>query len=381
MTVNAAEKAHMAALGNSTIAEDVAASDVLIQVQNAFSGDEVASVKIPLTSSVFDLQLRLEEPTAVPAEHQILLREGDVLPLRRTATLLDEGLEHDSRVFFTNRNQAPKHADLELFEVCQGCRCGFREEGFGGCQELAKKSCDCERLPDRGPRMTQVQYLLRYIPDDVPFLQSVFERLVLAGGPRCYTLAAAYLAQDTRINVNAVGCSCTAFSSLFEDALLFNHVDMLLMLMDTGRLEPNFQHMSYRLTLEFEHRFENRFENVDGLLWKVVGAPFGSVDRESLISHLVDNLDASTKKVRQFIIQQKRQHHPFFKNLTVTHRKAIEDVYKDFLDCIMEARGTKPMMDEGVNVKHCRKPGGGVDTRGEKNAGSLSDKDVRGRRW
>jgi len=39
------------------------------------------------------------------------------------------------------------------------------------------------------------------------------------------------------------------------------------------------------------------------------------------------------------------------------------------------------VMDEGFNAKQCRKPGGGVDSRGEKNAGSLSDKEVRRERW
>jgi hypothetical protein len=53
-----------------------------------------------LTTFVYDLQLRREEPTGVPAEHQILLRESEVLPLQRTATLLGEGLEHNSLVFF-----------------------------------------------------------------------------------------------------------------------------------------------------------------------------------------------------------------------------------------------------------------------------------------
>merc|ERR1712242_179327 len=113
-------------------------------------------------------------------------------------------------------------------------------------------------------------------------------------------------------------------------------------------------------------------------------------DRESLCSHLVDHLETHkwdlgwiggchgkwcVKDICQFIIQHKRQHHPFFKNLTVTYREAIEDVYKDFLGCMawkkedlvptpkVEARGTKLNMDEGVNVKHGRKPGGGVDSR------------------
>mmetsp|Transcript_33926 Transcript_33926/g.66734 ORF Transcript_33926/g.66734 Transcript_33926/m.66734 type:complete len:158 (+) Transcript_33926:884-1357(+) len=110
------------------------------------------------------------------------------------------------------------------------------------------------------------------------------------------------------------------------------------------------------------------------IIWKLINGTLGGLGERVHGKWCV-------KDICQFIIQHKRQHHPFFKNLTVTYQEAIEDVYKDFLDCIMEARGTKPMMDEGVNVKHCRKPGGGVDTRGEKNAGSLSDKDVRGRRW
>jgi len=39
------------------------------------------------------------------------------------------------------------------------------------------------------------------------------------------------------------------------------------------------------------------------------------------------------------------------------------------------------MMDEGVNAKQRRKPGGGGESRGEKNAGSECDKEVRRRRW
>jgi len=387
----------MASPGNSTIAEGVAASGVLVQVRNALSGNEVASIKIPLTSCVYDLQLRLEESTSVPVEHQILLREGGVLPLQQNATLLDEGLVHDSLVLFTN--QEPEDAALELFEVCQGCQCGFKEL-FQVAREfvpLEKKTCNCERLPDKGPRMTQIQYLLRYIPDDVPFLQAVFERLVLEGGPRCYTLAAAHLAQDTRINVNGRYGGV----SLFECALVSNNIDMLLMLLDTGRLEPSFSKMRMHLYEDKNYRYastqceydvdsdqeEDKQQPYyidespgrqffwkqlpfDELFWKFLGAHFDFDDRESLLSHLVDHLETRTwefgwdfyvgdlpvqgkfciRDIFQVIIQQNRQDNPFFKNLTVTYRKAIEDVYKDFLDSFMEWK-TSPAKGKGKLVE------------------------------
>mmetsp|Transcript_59095 Transcript_59095/g.113996 ORF Transcript_59095/g.113996 Transcript_59095/m.113996 type:complete len:173 (+) Transcript_59095:876-1394(+) len=122
------------------------------------------------------------------------------------------------------------------------------------------------------------------------------------------------------------------------------------------------------------------------IIWKLINGTLGGLGERVHGKWCV-------KDICQFIIQHKRQHHPFFKNLTVTYQEAIEDVYKDFLDRMawkkedlvptpkVEARGTKLNMDEGVNVKHGRKPGGGVDSRGEKNAGSLSDKEVRRRRW
>jgi len=149
--------------------------------------------------------------------------------------------------------------------------------------------------------MTQVQYLLRYIPDgDVPFLQSVFERLVLEGGPQCYTLATAHLARDSRIHVNVVGCCChDPPPSLFECAFVENKVDMLLMLMDTGRLEPNFQNMRCQIQRDKENYEEaQQLCDDDELVGKFAcapfdlnGRPFDLNDRESLCSHLVDHLE------------------------------------------------------------------------------------------
>jgi len=306
------------------------ASSCNIRVQHAFSGEEIISIAVPATYSVYDLKLRvLEETTQIPAEYQTLLREGDVVPLRDTATLHDEGLDQPSVVLFTSRE--PKMPDLELWEACQGCRCDFREPNYSSCTDLSEKVCRCTRAPGRGPRLSRVKYLLRYLSDDVPFLQSVFERLVLAGGEEAYTLVAEHLAQDPRINVNAVGCSCSVpiFPSLLEVALDFQHVDMVRMLIDSGRLEVDYTLMCQRL--------KNQTTDHSEEVWSAAGRFEDSRgDRQSIVESIVANLQTRERTISKFIRQQGWQSEPFCKLYLDTYQMSIEHVFGDAIDQISQ---------------------------------------------
>jgi len=163
-----------------------------------------------------------------------------------------------------------------------------------------------------------------------PFLQSVFERLVLAGGVEAYTLVAKHLAQDPRIDVNGHGCGCSQppCPSILEVALDYQHVEMIRMLVESGRLQADYQMMRLRLDML-------RSEDGDEAIWEAAGDYNDrSRDQESIVDSIVENLGTREQTVSKFIMQQGWQSMPFCTDYLTTYRKAIEDALGDDIAAI-----------------------------------------------
>jgi len=296
-----------------------------ISVQHAFSGGEIASIVLPATHSVYELKLRLEETTEIPAEYQTLLRPGEVVPLRDASTLFEEGLSPQSTVLFTHRE--PKHADLELWETCQGCRCNFGEKGIDQphCNDLSEKLCGCKATAGNSPRMVKVRYLHRYLSNDARLLQILFERCVLAGGSDAYTAAARHLVEDPRIDANVTGCSCAYYPTLLEIALSKGHFDMCRMLIESGRLSIEVDAIRNRLQAD---RDDCRGDDAFLKLLQFVPDFRDPTANLNSILEVANDRDRSVCKI---IKEHGLQKHPWCRKYLGGYRKAIACVVEDIL--------------------------------------------------
>jgi len=213
---------------------------IRINVRNAFDASyNVLSVELSPDECIIDVKQLLETAAEVPAIHQTLLEDGQMVPLQDHQTLAAVGLQSNSvLLLIQKRSRDPLR---ELRELCSGCTCPMI---FTYGRYRRRKFCDCE--PSWVPTSDwQLHYLMRASPqaDLELHLQDLYRSALLSGRID----ATRVLADDIRVDVDGCdyrvevpGCGCCVPPRpLIEEAAAQGQTDTCRVLIESGRLEAN----------------------------------------------------------------------------------------------------------------------------------------------